>query len=153
MTSLTADGSNCTSTQLTDTGANFQTNGVKVGDLIRNTAESVVAYVVSVDSENQLTTTPVTDWTSDTYEIGTLPFATGTAQGHNAYVPFLDILEDTGTSGTPGAEYSQIIHSVNIDVIVRVRQAGDILPYNASNTITSNGLTAPTIRNPDTIYQ
>ena len=151
MTSLTADGSNCTSTQLTDTGANFQTNLVKVGDLIRNTTEGAIAYVTAVVSENELTTTPVTDWTSDAYEIGTLPIAT-TAADDTVYVPFIDVYETTGTSGSPGSESVNVTYEGDIDVRVRVRQAGDIVPFEADNQIKSTGMSQATIRTPDTIY-
>jgi hypothetical protein len=151
MTSLTADGSNCTSTQLTDTGANFQTNLVKVGDLIRNTTEGAIAYVTAVVSENELTTTPVTDWTSDAYEIGTLPITT-TAADDTVYVPFIDVYEDTGTDGSPGSESVNVTYEGDIDVRVRVRQAGDIVPFEADNQIKSTGMSQATIRTPDTIY-
>jgi hypothetical protein len=151
MTSLTADGSNCTSTQLTDTGANFVTNGVQVGDLIRNTTEGVIAYVTEVVGENELTTTPVTDWTSDAYEIGTLPIGT-TAADDTVYVPFIDVYEDTGSAGSPGSESVNVTYSTDIDVRVRVRQAGDIVPFEADNQIKSTGMSQATIRTPDAIY-
>jgi hypothetical protein len=151
MTGLAADGSSCTATQLTDTGANFQTNLVKVGDIIRNTTESVVAYVTAVVSENELTTTPVGDWTSDDYEIGTLPITT-TAADDTVYVPFLDVYEDTGSDGSPGSESVNVTYEGDIDVRVRVRQAGNIIPFEADNQIKNTGMSQATIRTPDAIY-
>ena len=68
-TGLTADSSGCSGTILKDTGANFITKGIVVGDIIHNITEKVIAYVISVDNENQLTTTFVESWTSDSYEI------------------------------------------------------------------------------------
>ncbi len=150
VTGLTADGSNCTSTQLTDSDATFVTDGVLVGDIIRNTTESVVAYVVSVDSETQLTTTTVGDWTGDSYEIGTTVEAYTTSD--NVYVPFIHVYETTGTDGSPGSESALVVYSSDIPVRIRARHAGSILPYEADSTITSSGMSNNIIRTPDTIY-
>jgi len=62
-------------TQLTDTEAEFQTDGVAVGDIVVNTADGSSAIVVTVDSETQITHTQLTggtdnDWTdTDSYTI------------------------------------------------------------------------------------
>jgi hypothetical protein len=145
-----------TQTQLTDTGASFLTTA-RVGDLVYNSTEGTYAYVTSVDSNTQLTTTntgsdnPVTDWNGDGYELNALPAATTTSD--TVYVPFLDIYETAGTDGVPGSEFSQIIYSTNIDIVARVRQAGVILPFEQSSAIGSNGVNISTIRSPDSIYQ
>ncbi len=150
MTGLTADSSNCSATVLYDAGANFITNGVLVGDIIRNTSESTFAYVTSVDSENQLTTTPVTDWTGDSYEIGTTVADYTTSD--TVYVPFIHVYETTGTDGSPGTESALVVYSSDIPVRIRARHAGDILPYEADSTITSTGMSNNIIRTADTIY-
>lgn len=130
----------------------FIAEGVEPGDLIRNLTTGGVGYVVSVDSATQLTTSTITGQApGDTYEIGTLPVTAGS--GDTAYVPFLDREETVGTAISPGSEFSQIIYATDIDVRVRVRQAGVILPFETDSTITSAGLNVSTIRNPDTIYQ
>ena len=60
---------------LTDTGATFQTNGVAIGDWVRNITDSSWATVVSVTSETQLVTQRLLGGTdndydsSDSYEI------------------------------------------------------------------------------------
>ena len=64
---LTADGTGCTATTLKCASATFVTDGVPVGSRVYNATEGVYAYVVSVDSETQLTTTPVGNWTSDAF--------------------------------------------------------------------------------------
>jgi hypothetical protein len=149
-TSLAADATGCDSDTLVDSDATFQTWGIKAGDLLRNTTEGVVAYVISVDSETQLTTTPVTDWTSDSYEINTLPVDTTTSD--DVYVPFIDVQETTGTDASPGSESVSVVYSSDIPVRIRARQAGDIIPFEADSTITSSGMTLNVIRTDDTIY-
>lgn len=148
-TGLTAD-SGSSATLLVDAGATFVTWGVKVGDLIRNTTESVIAYVTAVTDETHLVTTAVTDWTGDSYEINTLPVAM--TSGDTIYVPILDSYETTGSSGTPGSESTSATYVSDIAVLVRARQAGQILPFESSATITAGGMNVSVIRTPDTIF-
>lgn len=147
-TGLAADGSGCTATQITDTGQSFTTT-VKVGDIIRNITESKIAYVTTVTSNTVLQTTAVTDWTSDSYEINTLPIATTTSPQDTIYVPLIDSFE-TAT----GSEESIVTFSANIPVRVRARRtnATAILPYEADSTVTSAGMSNNIIRTPDTIF-
>jgi len=148
-TSLTAD-SGSSSTLLVDAAATFVTWGIKVGDLIRNTTESVIAYVSEVTDETHLVTTPVTDWTGDSYEINTLPVAmTGS---DNIYVPIIDSYETAGTTGSPGSEATNATYILNVPVLVRARQAGQILPFETESTITSSGMTVSVIRTADPIF-
>lgn len=148
-TSLTADaGSNAT--VLVDAAATFVTWGIKVGDLVRNTTESVIAYVISVDSETQLTTTAIGNWTGDNYEINTLPVATTT--GDFVYVPIIDSYETTGTGGSPGEESVSVTYLSNVPVLVRTRKAGTILPFETEATITSAGMNVSVIRTADPIF-
>jgi hypothetical protein len=153
VTGLTADATT-TATNLEDAAGNFIVNGVEEGDLIRNITAGGVGYVESVNSATNITlvgTGIAGQTTGDSYEIGTLPFLT--AAGDDAYVPFIDRKEDTGTDGSPGSEFASIIYTTDIPIRVRVRQAGLILPFETDATIGSNGVSTATIRNPDTIYE
>lgn len=148
-TGLTADATS-TSTSLVDAAATFVTWGIKVGDLIRNTTESVIAYVTAVNSETNLTTTPVADWTSDAYEINTLPVAT--TGSDTIYVPIIDSYETTGTGGSPGDESVSVTYLANVPVLVRARKAGTILPFETEATITTAGMNVSVIRTADSIF-
>jgi len=148
-TGLTADGGS-SSTLLVDAGATFITWGIKIGDLIRNTTESVIAYVSSVDSETQLTTTTIGNWTGDSYEINTLPVATTTSD--TIYVPIIDSYETVGTGGAPGDEAVSVTYLANVPVLVRARKAGTILPFETESTITSGGMNVSVIRTADSIF-
>lgn len=137
-------------TVITDTGVSWSTGGepVRVGDIIRNVTDDEFAYVVSVDSDTQLTTTalPTSDWGAKSYEINRL--VRGYAASDDAYVPLLDRVADTAT------EASSIIQSGDISVLVRVRFSGSsnpILPFEASNQVNSGGMSQAAIRNEDTI--
>lgn len=148
-TGLTADVATST-TVLADAGATFVTWGIKIGDLVRNTTEAVIAYVVSVDSETQLTTTPVANWSGDSYEINTLPVATTTSDF--IYVPIIDSYETTGSGGSPGDESVSVTYLSNVPVLVRARKAGTILPFETEATITSAGMNVSVIRTSDPIF-
>jgi hypothetical protein len=148
-TGLTADGGS-SSTVLVDAAASFVTWGIKVGDLLRNTTESVIAYVVSVDSETQLTTTPIGNWNGDSYEINTLPVAT--TGSDFIYVPIIDSYETTGTGGAPGSESVSVTYLSNVPVLVRARKAGTILPFETEATITNAGMNVSVIRTSDPIF-
>lgn len=147
-TSLAANGSGCTATQITDTGTSFDTT-VKVGDIIRNITENKIAYVTTVTSDTVLQTTPVTDWTSDSYEINTLPVATTTTPQDTIYVPLIDSFETAD-----GTETASVTYSADIPVRVRARRttATAILPYEADSTVTTAGMSSNIIRTPDTIF-
>ena len=67
-TEMTSDGAGSNATRLEDTTAAFQTDGVQIDDLIKNTAEDAVVKVTAVVSETELDTEAVTDWSDDTYE-------------------------------------------------------------------------------------
>jgi len=148
-TALTADAGS-TSTILFDAAATFVTWGIKVGDLIRNTTEAVIAYVTVVTDETHLTTTPIVDWTGDAYEINTLPVATTT--GDFIYVPIIDSYETTGTGGSPGDESVSVTYLANVPVVVRARKAGTILPFETESTITTAGMNVSVIRTADPIF-
>lgn len=67
---LVANAAACDATTLIDDEATFETWGVQPGWYVRNVTEDTYAKVISVDSETQLTTSAVGDWTSDTYSVG-----------------------------------------------------------------------------------
>lgn len=148
-TGLTADGGS-SATVLVDAAATFVTWGIKVGDLVRNVTETVIAYVTSVDSETQLTTTAVGGWDGDSYEINTLPVATTASD--TIYVPIIDSYETTGTGGSPGDEAVSVTYLSNVPVLVRARKAGTILPFETESTITSAGMNVSVIRTADPIF-
>ena len=72
------------------------------------------------------------------------------------YVPFIDVYETTGSSGTPGTEAVIITHSAtdaDIYIRVRARQAGNILPFEQdSSVVGANPTTVSVIRTADTIF-
>jgi hypothetical protein len=57
-------------TTLFDENAQFITDGVVVGSLLRNLSEAKLVRVTGVVDENTLTTEAVTDWTGDSYTFG-----------------------------------------------------------------------------------
>jgi len=153
--SATADAGG-SATSLVDADGDFVNAGVLVGDLVFNDTENTYGFVTNVTATtltltNDGSNAPVTDWSSDAYIVNGVPEAlTGS---DTAYIPFLFVYETQGTDGSPGNEFDTIIHSTDIDVVVRARQAGVILPFEAANSIKSSGMSQAVIRNPDTIYQ
>ena len=126
-----------------------------MGDLLRNTSESVIAYVVEVVSDTELTTTPVGDWTSDNYEINTLPITT--AAEDRIYIPVIDVYEASGDGFEEVVVTYDDVGRSTSSVRVRARHADipandGIIPYDASGTIGSGGLTNNIIRTPDSIF-
>jgi len=143
---------------LVDSSATFQTWGIQRGDIIRNTTDAGWGYVVSVDSETQLTTTHLTtsgrDWASgDGYEINALVVTYD--DNDTFYIPYLDTIEDTGTDGSPGSETQTLTYVTDRSVVVRVRNVGGatpIVPFITTSTITDAGMTVSVIRTEDTVY-
>ena len=137
-------------TTLYDAAADFVTDGVEPGDIVRNTSTGGYGRVVSVDDLNTLTTEDLDggwplDWsTGNNYSVNTL------IQDYNgndtAYVPFIERVADTDT------ESNTLIYSAPITVRVVVRNAGVIQPFSQDQSIGSGGLSVPAIRNPDEIY-
>jgi hypothetical protein len=147
-----------TGVTLFDTG-NFA-SGVQRGDIIRNTLDPSIGYVVDVVSANEVTTTQMlnsagafVDWAvSDTYEINSLVATYVTAD--KAFIPYMDVIEDAGTEGTPGTATQTILFNVPRNVVVRVRNnlnAIEIVPFVARNTISATGMAQAVIRTEDTV--
>lgn len=124
----------------------------KVGDIIYNSTRTAVTYIKSITSDNEVEVAPaITNQTSgDNFRVGALVADITTSD--KVYVPFIDVYETTGTPGSPGSESVSVTYSVDIPVRVRVRQAGDIIPFTADSTIASIGMTLNVIRTEDTIY-
>lgn len=149
----TTSGTN--STTLIDSGATFVTHGILVGDIVRNTTHAAIGYVVSVDSETQLTVTTMTGMVSgDSVELNTLPVATTTSDHY--YVPLIDVVETTGSDATPGSQTRSVTYVSDIPVVVRTRHnlssdQYNILPFETSSSVTSSGMSISAIRTKDTI--
>jgi hypothetical protein len=154
----TADGAT-TGQTLIDSGATFVTHGIQRGDIIRNTTDSGWGYVISVDSETQLTTTHLTtsgrDWASgDGYELNALVVTyTGS---DTLYVPYVDTIEDTGSDVSPGSVAVTLPAYVSDrGAVITVRNVTnssyEIKEFQTTQNITSAGLSVAVIRNPDTV--
>jgi len=138
---------------LVDSAADFGgTDDVEVGDVIRNTTDGSVGYVVSIDSTTQLTTTledgTGNDWeVADNYDTNKLGFTYD--DGDTAYVPLIDA-KATGTS----VEQS-VLYLADRTVLIRVRMYGgagnSILPFQTTGTFIEAGLTVSAIRTADGI--
>jgi hypothetical protein len=126
----------------------------KVGDLIRNTTRSnAISYVTAFDGTSTITISPAiaSQTTGDSYDINVLPVTV--EQGVDTiYVPLIDSYETTGSDLTPGQESVSITYDTNIDVLVRARQAGEILPFETPSSVTNSGASVSVIRTPDTIF-
>ncbi len=133
-----------TTTQLTDTGATFQTADIEVGDIVYDSTNSEYAYVVSIDSQTQMTmTVKTTTWNGAGYETNSL---VQTYDGSDyAYVPYI---YETAT-GTSSNETTTIYTSDKY-VVCRVRLKS-ILPFETTGTYGSTGYSATAIRQPDNI--
>lgn len=133
-------------TVLIDAAATFSTDGVEEGDLVFNVTQGEFVKVVSVDSETQLTTEALSSgiWDGDTYDINSL--VETYADGLDVYVPFID------TVAASASVSNTMVHSVDVDIKVVVRNAGVILPFEQDTTIVSTGRSTATIRNADDIF-
>lgn len=132
-----------------DTGA---FGSVQIGDLVYNSTRTAYAYVLDVVSVNEITLDReiALQASGDSYEIGT----TRSAYDANdeVYVPYLLLVEDTGTDGTPGSESINVVYNTDVPVAARARQAGVIQPYEGEGTIGSGGFSVNIARNADEIF-
>lgn len=133
-----------TTTQLTDSGATFQTADIEVGDIVYDSTNSEYAYVVSIDSQTQMTmAAKTTTWNGANYETNSLVQTYDGAD--TAYVPYI-YETATGTS----ANETTTIYTANKYVLCRVRIKG-ILPFQTTGTYGSTGYSATAIRQTDSI--
>lgn len=139
-------------TTIVDTSATFITHGIKIGDIVRNTTHAGVGYVTAVNSETSITVTAMAagQTTGDAFELNTLPVATTGSDKY--YVPIVDSYETTGTDPSPGSESVNVTYLSDVPVIVRVRHAGSMLPFETPGTISNTGMSVAAIRTPDTIF-
>lgn len=148
--SLTATGSSGSTTVLVDTDATFQTWKVRPGDVI--TATGNTATVVSVDSETQLTTTPLsssgTYTNNEVYTFETQLLVAAESGVDNLYIP---IINEKVISPATSVSNTLIYTAPVIPVLVRVRQGKVILPFEIENEIGSTGMSQAAIRTADTI--
>jgi hypothetical protein len=141
-------------TVLTDVSENFVTDGVKVGDIIRNDTLGEFVYVTAV-AATTLTTTPLSggNWDADLYTIGACVAIH--AINDFVYVALLHVYEDTGTDASPGQEQVGLIYEGDENALLRARQANGgtypIKPFSLEVTIGSGGLSQNVIRQPETI--
>ncbi len=131
---------------LIDAGATFQTDGIEVGARCRSTTEGVNAIVLVVVSETELTTTDITDWNGDGYEVGEVNVAYTTDD--NVFAPIIDRAAVAGDSGSIS---NSLVQSTSFGVVANVRQGKVILPFTQNATVGSTGLSLAAIRSLDTI--
>ncbi len=147
-----------TAVNLNDTGV-FAA-GVQRGDIIRNTTDASIGYIVNVVDDDNVTTTQMlnaagtfVDWAvSDGFEINSLVVAYVTAD--KAFIPYLDVIEDAGSEGSPGTASQTILFNVARNVVVRVRNnlaAIEMVPFVARNAISTTGMSQAVIRTEDTV--
>src|SRR3990167_1074675 len=135
------------STTMVGSGTAWNTGGepVLVGDIVRNITAGGISYVSAVNSDTNLSIFPpiAGQASGDSFEINRL--VRSYATDDDAYVPFLDRI------AVSTAETNNIIQSSGISVLIRVRDSGatPIIPYEATGTIGSTGLSSPAIRTVD----
>lgn len=141
---------------LANTGETFVTNGVKIGDIVRQTTDGGWGYVTAVaETSLEMTLNSAGNAWGPTkaYEINQLVVLyTGS---DTFFVPYLDTRETTGTEGAPGTETQTLTYVSDREVVIEVRNvenATRIVPFKTTGTINSNGLTQSVIRTTDTVY-
>jgi hypothetical protein len=146
-------------TLVDDPSGAFDTEDVAVGDFIYRDGDKAWAYVISIDSAIQLTTTVLsdgTDWDpSDDYYIHQLVQAYDDSDTY--YIPYLEGIEDAGTDGDPGTMANDLTYAdTDRAVGIRIRNVQDatykIIPFNTTNDITSTGMSQSVIRTTDEVY-
>lgn len=154
----TATAATTGQTLVDDPGGAFTTEDVEVGDFIYRNGDKAWAYVISIDSAIQLTTTVLSDGTAwaaaDVYYMHQLVQTYDS--GDKYYVPYLEGIEDTGTDASPGSISDTLTYVSARSVGVRVRnvQSGTykIIPFDTTNDITNTGMSQSVIRNTDEVY-
>jgi len=154
VTSAVADGGT-SATALVDAAANFDTEGVEVGMMVKDVTSTGIYEVVTVtDGQTLVLRHLYLDsgfTTGDTYEINeTIQLY---ATGDNIFDLILDFEEDTGTDGTPGTMANTLVktQSADFDVVVQVRLGKTILPFEQNQTQGDGNTTVTAVRTPDSI--
>jgi hypothetical protein len=141
------DGGSGSLTTIVDAGADFVTDGVEPGDMVRNTTDGVsYSEVVSVTDLNTLVVTDNgVSWASQAYSVNTL--VENYNVGQNAYVPIIERLADAAD------ESNKLVLASAFPARVTVRRsstATEIIPFSSDISI-SGSQTTTTIRNTDGI--
>jgi hypothetical protein len=137
---------------------------VEVGDIIRRTNnEGGWAYVTAVNSTTEIETTKLSTpanvyWdataTADTFETNLL---VETYDGSDTfYIPYMDVIEDTGTEGSPGEEEANLTYAANRNLIAIYRNVDPsattpIQPLFLTATMTTSGASFNLVRNEDEV--
>lgn len=130
-------------TTLIDTGQTFESSTVEVGDIILDTTNGEYAYVVTVDSDTQLTmTSKATSWDSVNYTTHNLVQAYDGSD--TAYIPYIYKVADSAE------ESVSVVYGEDRTILTRVRKKG-IKPFEVQGTFTSTGYSVTAIRTTDTI--
>jgi hypothetical protein len=153
-------------TNVADTGGNLlrvtlgtaiSTSELFVGDMVYTAASGTPTTtlsngsVVKIEDTTHLWirvfgTVTLGDWSGVGNVIAFNKLATTYANTDKLYVPIVDSYISAGTSIS-----NSLIYAADISVLVRVRQARNILPFEQSTTVGSTGLTVSAIRSSDTI--
>jgi len=143
-------------TQLSDSTADFVTEGVTVGMLVQNTTAGFTFEVVSVTDLNTLVIQAVhgtghTFVSTDAYTINETIQLYAVTDNIADYV--IDAEEDTGTDGSPGTISNTFVKTpaANFGTVVQVRQGKSILPFEQNQVQGDGDTTVTTVRTPDTI--
>jgi hypothetical protein len=153
-------------TNAADTGGNLlrvtlgtaiSTAQVSVGDMVFTAASGTPTTTLSNGSIVKIEdtthiwvrvfgTVTLGNWSGVGNVISFNTLATTYANTDKVYVPIIDSYIAAGTSIS-----NSLIYTSDINVLVRVRQARNILPFEQSTSVGSTGLTVSAIRSTDTI--
>jgi len=156
VTGRTSSGGSTTT--LIDTGEDFGSDGVLVGDIIQVTGTNEYGYITDVATDT-LTITSVgshnypSTWNAVAYEIGTT-VETNESGVDTYYVPIIHVYETTGDDGSPGTENESVVYTVDIPAYFVARQSvGSFLieTFTQELTVGSTGTSPQVIRNDDNI--
>lgn len=141
----TAAGSN---NVITNSGATFLSANIQVGDIVRNSTDASWAYVLSIDSNTQITTTPLQGgsdnlWQNgDGYSFHTLVVAYTSSD--TAYIGYIDKLA-SGTSVSAALQYV-----TDRPLVIRVRNnrhsTTPMVPFVVTSTLSNTGFSIPVSR-------
>lgn len=130
-------------TVLIDAAVDFVAGDLEVWDIVRDTTNGEYAYVVSIDSTTQITTTAkTTTWNTAVYATNVLVQTYDASD--TSYVAYL-LEEATWTSVS-----NTIIFSTARDVLAVVRKKG-ILPFSTAGAISATGYSATAVVTNDSI--
>ncbi len=157
ITSGTSDGITTQQT-LQDTGADFSTDGILVGDIIARTSGTLgYAYVTSVTNSTTVVTTLLEDtegtanrtWVSgDTYTMNRL--VKTYTNSDNFFIPYMDEISTDTTDVTVSLTFVAVR-----EIILEVRNVEattEIIPFKTTGQISATGYTQGVIRNEDTVF-